>query len=345
MKNGQVSQEIRYKIMSGEYPLHGTIPPERELAQIFNVSRVTIRSALKRLVEEGILERCGRRGTLVKNIPLPERQKNSNQKKTILYIYFSSLADKRSEQAAKEGMTYRGVESFANSHGYSLMVQSEYNYFQNGIPDFADGVIMGGKDLDKHLREVRSRGIPVVALSLIPHADVDMVCWDDFGAGAAAALRAAQLGHKNILLAAMRYRDEDYLQPSFRRRIAGFMDYAAEQGLSVKKYIYTGKELENASGLQKKLASLREKYSCTVSVDCSGQDPVIFSGASAVSIGALQLSECPETDFFYCDHERIGYLAAERLAAVMDNPGLERLRLLVPIKNKFVLLKIKDNKK
>ena len=57
MKNKQVSQEIRYKIMSGEYPLHGTIPPERELTQIFGVSRVTIRSALQRLVEEGVLER------------------------------------------------------------------------------------------------------------------------------------------------------------------------------------------------------------------------------------------------------------------------------------------------
>lgn len=341
MKNKQVSQEIRYKIMSGEYPLHGTIPPERELTQIFGVSRVTIRSALQRLVEEGVLERNGRCGTVVKNIPLPERQKNSNQKKTILYVYFSSLTDKRTEQSAKEGMTYLGVETFANSHGFSLMVQSEYNYLQNGVPAFVDGVIMGGKDLLEHLPEVRSKGIPVVALSLIPAAHVDMVCWDDFGAGSSAALRAAQLGHKNILLTVLRYDDEKYLQPSFRRRIAGFMDQAFESGLSVKKYVYTEEKLADPAALQKKLAGLREKSGCTLTVDCSGQNPAVFRGSPVISIGALLLTENPETDFFYCDQERIGYLAAKRLAAVMNNPGLERLRLLVPIKTKFVLSKLK----
>ena len=342
MKNEQVSQEIRYKIMSGEYPLHEAIPPERELSLIFNVSRVTIRAALLRLVEEGVLEKKGRCGTVVKNIPLPERQKSCNQKKTILYIYFSSLADKRTEQAAKESMTYLGVESFANSHGFSLMVQSEYNYLKNGVPAFADGVIMGGRDLLTHLPEVRSQGIPVVALSLIPSAHVDMVCWDDFGAGVSAALRAAQLGHKNILLTVLRYGGEEHFQPSFRRRIAGFMDQASVSGLAVKKFVYTEEDLADPAALQKKLSRLREKFACTVTVDCSGQNPAVFSGAPVISIGALLLTENPETDFFYCDEERIGYLAAERLAAVMDNTGLERLRLLVPIKTKFVLSKIKQ---
>lgn len=337
MKHELIQQKIRQQIRLGEYRLGEAIPPERELAEIFAVSRVTIRLALRKLVDEGVLERQGRRGTVVKTIPLPEPQKKNNQNKTILYIYFSSLAHQRSEQAVKNGINYSGVEAFANSHGYSLFVQSEDNYLKNGIPPFVDGVIMGGKDLHKHLTEVRSKGIPVVALSLTPSADADMVCWDDFGAGASAALRAARLGHSRILLTALRYRNENTLQPSFRRRTAGFMDLVPELDLDVKQLIYTEDDLYDPQKLQSRIETLCRKQKRTLLVDCSGQSPDIFGNVSLLSIGAFTVSAHPRTDFFYCDAARIGFLAAERLAAVMENTGLERLRLLVPIKTKFNL--------
>ena len=344
MKYQQLYKEIRRRIMLGEYAPGSCIPPERELAGSFAVSRVTVRSALGKLVEEGILERNGRCGTVVKCIPLQQRQLRNNRNKTILYIYFSSLADKRSEQETKNGVIYSGVESFANSHGFSLIVQSEDNYLKNGIPEFSDGVIMGGRNLHQHLTEVRSRGIPAVALSLTPGVDADMVCWDDFGAGGNAALRAAQLGYRNILLTVLQYSTEDYLQPSFRRRIAGFMDLSPELQLSVKKHIYSENDVKDPGKLQKKLSALYQKNAPALIVDCSGQTPAIFGGIPAISIGAPAITNHPSTDFFYCDEKRIGFLAAQRLAAVMENTGLERLRLLVPIKTKFTLQKLKDHK-
>ena len=298
MKHELVHQKIRHKILLGEYKLNSAIPPERELTDLFGVSRVTIRSALQKLVEEGILARNGRCGTVVKNIPLPEQQKKTNRNKTILYIYFSSLAHQRNEQATKNSVTYSGVEAFANSHGYSLTVQTEDNYLKNGIPAFADGVIMGGRDLHRHLQEVRSRGIPAVGLSLAPGADADMVCWDDFGAGANAALRAKHLGHVCLILAAMRYNGENHLQPSFRRRLAGFMDLVPELDLDVKQLIYTEDNLTDPQKLQNKLAALRQKQNRTLLIDCSGQSPDIFGDMPVISIGALQVTKRPGTDLF-----------------------------------------------
>ena len=341
MKKNDVYQDIRYRIMSGEYILNHAIPAERDLTSIFHVSRVTVRSAIKALVEEGVLERSGRRGTIVRAVPYPEREKENNRSKTILYVYFSSIAGIRIEQDAETGVIYRGVEAYANRAGYSLMVQSEENYSLHGVPNFVDGVIVGGKDLLGHVLEIRRRGIPVVALSLTPKVDADMVCWDDFGAGQSAALRIAELGHREVCLTALQYQGEDYLQPSFRRRIAGFLDIAHEEGLTVHRWIIHESEHRDDSELRRRLRRLKQETGVTAFVDCSGQDPDIFDGIPAVSIGAIQMRPHPTTDFFFCDHERLGYLAAERLAAVMNNATTDRLRLLIPIKTRLVLKKLK----
>lgn len=341
MKKDDVYRDIRYRIMSGEYILNHAIPAERDLTSMFHVSRVTVRSAIKALVDEGVLERNGRCGTIVRAVPYPEREKENNRSKTILYVYFSSIAGLRIEQDAETGVIYRGVEAYANRAGYSLMVQSEENYSLHGVPKFVDGVIVGGKDLLGHVLEIRQRGIPVVALSLTPKVDADMVCWDDFGAGQSAALRAAELGHREVCLTALQYQGEDYLQPSFRRRIAGFLDIAHETGLAVHRRIIHESEHQDDNELRRRLRRLKQETGVTMFVDCSGQDPDIFSGTPAISVGAIQMRPHPTTDFFFCDHERVGYLAAERLAAVMSNATTDRLRLLIPIKTRLVLKKLK----
>ena len=122
------------------------------------------------------------------------------------------------------------------------------------------------------------------------------------------------------------------------------MDLSPELQLSVKKHIYSENDVKAPGKLQKKLSALHQKNAPALIVDCSGQQPAIFNGIPAISIGALTIPNHPSTDFFYCDQKRIGFLAAQRLAAVMANTELERLRLLVPIKTKFTLQKLKDHK-
>lgn len=335
MKKDQICDELRYRILSGEYLPGHTIPPERKLCSLFGVSRVTVRAAVKQLCDENVLERCGRNGTVVKSMPRMPQQ--TNWGKTILYVYFSSIKDLPVEQDSNTGVLFRGIESFANQAGFSLLVQSEENYCRNGIPAFVDGVIMGGRNLLQHLQEVKKNNLPAVALALTPQSDADMVCWDDFGAGQSAALRAANLGHKKILLTALLYACESHLQPSFRRRICGFTDMAQELELDHMLHIIKEHELTDPDALSRKLTDLCRKNNCSLIVDSSGTDPLFFGGIPLISVGALHICDHPQTDFFYCDNRRIGYLAAERLAAIMKNPRCEKLRLLVPIQSKFNL--------
>lgn len=61
----QIMDYIHEKVQSGEWPAGATIPPQRELAKVFEVNRSTIVSALSELIANGVLESHGRGGTRV----------------------------------------------------------------------------------------------------------------------------------------------------------------------------------------------------------------------------------------------------------------------------------------
>ncbi len=61
----QLMQRIADDIEKGNYPIGSRIPPEHELEETYNVSRVTVRRALAELTSEGLLERKQGKGTFV----------------------------------------------------------------------------------------------------------------------------------------------------------------------------------------------------------------------------------------------------------------------------------------
>ena len=61
----QLMQRISDDIEKGTYPIGSRIPPEHELEETYQVSRVTVRRALSELTAEGLLERKQGKGTFV----------------------------------------------------------------------------------------------------------------------------------------------------------------------------------------------------------------------------------------------------------------------------------------
>ena len=58
----RVAQDLRIKIEEGDYQPGQILPGERELAQIYGIQRNTIRKALRRMINAGMLKvnsRCG----------------------------------------------------------------------------------------------------------------------------------------------------------------------------------------------------------------------------------------------------------------------------------------------
>lgn len=61
----QIEEELKRRINSGEFPIGTAIPSERELTELFSVSRMTVRQSVTNLVNEGLLHREKGRGTFV----------------------------------------------------------------------------------------------------------------------------------------------------------------------------------------------------------------------------------------------------------------------------------------
>jgi len=61
----QIKEMIKDRILHGVYPIHTNIPSEPQLEEEFSVSKITIRNAIKELVQEGYLEKKSGKGTKV----------------------------------------------------------------------------------------------------------------------------------------------------------------------------------------------------------------------------------------------------------------------------------------
>lgn len=63
----QLADEMKSKINDGSWPKGEKIPSERDLIQLYDVSRMTVRSAIMELSNVGILEKVHGKGTFVKS--------------------------------------------------------------------------------------------------------------------------------------------------------------------------------------------------------------------------------------------------------------------------------------
>lgn len=66
--SAQIADQIRNSIMSGEFVPGDRLPPERELAEMFGVSRPSVREALNILGASGLVEVLQGGGTTVKSL-------------------------------------------------------------------------------------------------------------------------------------------------------------------------------------------------------------------------------------------------------------------------------------
>jgi GntR family transcriptional regulator len=67
----QVYLDLRRMIYRGILTTDQILPPELEICQAYHVGRQTVRQAIAKLVDEGLLERFAGRGTFVRAIPNP----------------------------------------------------------------------------------------------------------------------------------------------------------------------------------------------------------------------------------------------------------------------------------
>lgn len=62
----QIANALEGRIASGEYPVGAPLPSEQQLAKQFGVSLITVRGAMRTLIDKGLIERRPGKGTVVR---------------------------------------------------------------------------------------------------------------------------------------------------------------------------------------------------------------------------------------------------------------------------------------
>lgn len=65
----QLMDSIKKKIVDGELSIGERLPSERNMSQVYGINRLTVRNALKKLEEEGILITKPQSGYYVEKVP------------------------------------------------------------------------------------------------------------------------------------------------------------------------------------------------------------------------------------------------------------------------------------
>lgn len=104
-----VANHIKEDILNGTYPLGGLIPSEPELEKQYNVSKITVRTAIEGLVTEGYLEKRSGVGTKVISNRLFNRLSKANS--------FSSILESKKRNLTKTilGIDFIGEEDLPES--------------------------------------------------------------------------------------------------------------------------------------------------------------------------------------------------------------------------------------
>lgn len=98
----QLYRHIAALIRSGALEPDAQLPPERDLAEIADVSRVTVRKAVAQLVEEGVLEQRRGAGTFVR--PGPVRLEQSLSRLISFTEHMEQRGKTSSSQVLKRGL-------------------------------------------------------------------------------------------------------------------------------------------------------------------------------------------------------------------------------------------------
>lgn len=108
----QIKEILKDRILHGEYALNTNIPSEPQLEEEFNVSKITVRNAIKELVQEGYLEKKSGKGTtVIANVTIAKLSKGKR---------FTEILVEEGHHITKKVLSIKKVELSSESALHSI---------------------------------------------------------------------------------------------------------------------------------------------------------------------------------------------------------------------------------
>lgn len=243
-----VQEYIRDQINNGELKPGDKIPTEHELKSLFNVSRMTISTAMIHLTKEGLIRRIPGRGTFVNGAFEQEDETEGDNGQTASPAEIAQSAA-RVEATRRIGLIMPNidtmfamrivdsVQSALNSSGYSLIVgmtnnskKQERDVIRSFIESGVDGQIIFPADENTYNEEILSlklRGYPFVLIDrYLPGVETHFVGSDNQVGARLAVSHLWELGHRDIAVCS----GIDFPAVTIRDRIDGYMKELTARG-------------------------------------------------------------------------------------------------------------------
>ncbi|MDF2699554.1 MAG: gntR [Haloplasmataceae bacterium] len=113
----EIYNDLFSKIMSSEYKMGDKLPTEKELCDIYFVSRITVQKALQKLVDKGLLARISGKGTFVSSA----NSSKPSKKKTIIGVIMCNISPSYGVNILKS------IEKYAANMDYSIIFKNSYH--------------------------------------------------------------------------------------------------------------------------------------------------------------------------------------------------------------------------
>lgn len=127
----QIHNKIKKDIENRRWAIGERIPAERQLSEDFNVSRMTLRQAIKTLEDEGILERRLGSGTYVASQKVQEKVSG--------IMGFTELMHSQGKTPSSKTISYRLIQP-SSSEKEKLQLNNDEQVLRMERVRFADGI-------------------------------------------------------------------------------------------------------------------------------------------------------------------------------------------------------------
>lgn len=207
-------EQLRHQIQSLQTDQLVKIASERDLAESFEASRVSVRAAIKILVNEGILVQLRGKGTYI--VP------------SVLFdtLYVLCSPDIKGNDPFYTNFLVE-ITNLAAKQAIKISMVNPEHPIQSSIP--SPLVIIGQMD-DATLDKLKASAGQLFAIQRYAHRDdIIQIYFDDYRIGSKAAKILYDSGHRTFTLLGG---PDKY--DSSRLRKQGFLDYCQHQGISVQ---------------------------------------------------------------------------------------------------------------
>ncbi len=342
----QVAEEIRGRIRSGELGPGDAVPSERELSRVMEVSRVTARNALLRLVKGGLLRREPGRGYFVRSASESGAAPNGRAGGALVFVHGKSVEE--IAPGSTHAAMYAGAREEAALAGRTVLVNPVREPVITAEKARELGAVSGGVVCDHtgadSLRALMEAGVPTVQIHYYcSGVAVDTVVQDDAGGIALAVEHLAGHRHRSIgyldTSAALRAAG---VGANAEMRRAGYELACRRHGLDISEALIAEIDARGAlggRGLEKILAA---GATAVVSPHAGIWDRGLAAFTAAGKrlpggFGVVVWSSVPEgpasegnPTHITWDREQMGREAVRRLLLRLERPDVEPAQVVIP---------------